>query len=105
VEVGAIFMFTILYSDTLLEINPIVTCHVCGLKQCFKHKAPWHEGLTCEQWDEKVKQDVIDKDLTDELVKTTTKPCPKEGCGRRVMSLRFTWLNSMTLTMIFYPYR
>ncbi|PVF96666.1 hypothetical protein CPB86DRAFT_708599, partial [Serendipita vermifera] len=66
------------------ESNSIVTCHACGLKQCFKHQTPWHEGLTCDQWDEQIKQDAINKDLTDELVKTTTKACPREGCGRRI---------------------
>jgi hypothetical protein len=100
VEVGISCLCPTLPPDFFLEADPIVTCHACGLKQCFKHKAPWHEGLTCQQWDEKVKQDAIEKSLTDELVKITTKPCPKEGCGRRVILFAINTFYFLALTII-----
>lgn len=70
-----------------IEDNPIVKCISCGAKQCFRHQAAWHEGYTCEQWDEELdtkkkrsKEDKKSKDLIDK----TTKVCPGPGCGRRV---------------------
>ena len=26
-------------------------CPVCGSQTCFKHQIPWHEGITCRQYD------------------------------------------------------
>ncbi|KAE9375865.1 hypothetical protein N431DRAFT_403883 [Stipitochalara longipes BDJ] len=26
-------------------------CPACGFQTCFKHQIPWHEGLTCRQYD------------------------------------------------------
>ncbi|PVF96668.1 hypothetical protein CPB86DRAFT_816178 [Serendipita vermifera] len=66
------------------DVNSIVICYACGSKQCFKHKAAWHEGLTCEQWDEKLKNDMINDHLTNKLLKYTTKICPGKRCGRRI---------------------
>ena len=31
--------------------TPIMVCQNCGAKTCFVHQAPWHQGLTCEQYD------------------------------------------------------
>lgn len=31
--------------------HPIVTCLHCGQRSCFKHNVPWHEGLTCKEFD------------------------------------------------------
>ena len=33
--------------------SPEVTCVTCGHLSCFKHKISWHEGITCEQYDDK----------------------------------------------------
>lgn len=30
---------------------PIVTCHSCNSRGCFYHQVTWHEGLTCEEFD------------------------------------------------------
>lgn len=31
--------------------HPIVTCLHCGQRSCFQHNVPWHEGLTCKEYD------------------------------------------------------
>ncbi|PVF92311.1 hypothetical protein CPB86DRAFT_717681 [Serendipita vermifera] len=67
------------------EDNSIITCHSCGSQQCFKHKAVWHTGFTCDQWDERANQERIERDrLTYELIERTTKICPGPRCGRRI---------------------
>ncbi|KAL6400662.1 hypothetical protein AUP68_16376 [Ilyonectria robusta] len=34
------------------EDQPIVTCLHCGHRSCFHHNAPWHENLSCEEYDQ-----------------------------------------------------
>lgn len=31
---------------------PIVICQSCGTKTCFRHQQRWHEGLTCDEFDD-----------------------------------------------------
>jgi hypothetical protein len=31
--------------------GPVVICVACKSRACFEHKVPWHEGLTCRQYD------------------------------------------------------
>lgn len=31
--------------------SPIMTCFHCGARTCFTHQLPWHEGLTCLEFD------------------------------------------------------
>ena len=33
------------------EAEPIVTCNHCGSKSCYTNRVPWHEGMSCEQYD------------------------------------------------------
>jgi len=63
----------------------IVTCSSCGTKSCSFHSVPWHEGLTCTQFDEKRRREVRKK-ATEKLthsdkryLRAHTKSCPK--CG------------------------
>ncbi|KAL2060168.1 hypothetical protein VTL71DRAFT_9563 [Oculimacula yallundae] len=32
--------------------QPIVRCMQCGSRSCFHHSVPWHDRLTCEEYDE-----------------------------------------------------
>ena len=68
--------------------QPIVTCAECGNKTCFAHKVAWHAELTCQQYDEELasaedakKEDQENVAVSEELVKSISKPCPGEGCG------------------------
>lgn len=38
--------------------HPIVTCFDCGRKSCFLHRVPWHDELTCTEYDERQKDPV-----------------------------------------------
>lgn len=31
--------------------NPLMICNNCRGKTCFNHQAPWHDGLTCREFD------------------------------------------------------
>ena len=31
--------------------DPMMVCEVCSFKTCAVHKLPWHEGLSCEEFD------------------------------------------------------
>ncbi|CZT05440.1 uncharacterized protein RAG0_11529 [Rhynchosporium agropyri] len=32
--------------------QPIVRCNNCGFRSCFQHSVPWHDRLTCDEYDE-----------------------------------------------------
>lgn len=63
--------------------DPMMTCKVCQFKVCVVHKLPWHEGMTCEQFDaqdsEIERQELEHASM--QLVADTAKPCPKCGHG------------------------
>nr|CAG8448437.1 11397_t:CDS:10 [Entrophospora candida] len=61
------------------DSEPILTCGDCGTKSCFVHDSLWHEGLTCEQYDEVER---IRNEATQTYLEQHTKPCPK--CGVRI---------------------
>lgn len=47
--------------------QPIIRCLNCGSRSCFRHSVPWHDRLTCEEYEEMLKdpdgfQSAIDKD-------------------------------------------
>lgn len=49
------------------ESQPIVRCLNCGYRSCYRHSIPWHERLTCEEYDEMLEnpdsfQSAIEKD-------------------------------------------
>ena len=40
--------------------NPIMICAQCRAKTCFTHQIPWHDGLTCVQYDRQSRGEPID---------------------------------------------
>jgi hypothetical protein len=34
--------------------HPIVRCMKCGFRSCFRHSVPWHERMTCEEYDQMI---------------------------------------------------
>jgi hypothetical protein len=58
-------------SSSLRSIHPIM-CSDCGFEMCFECDSPWHELLTCEQYQSQ---------SSAEWIRTHTKRCPGEGCG------------------------
>ena len=61
--------------------EPIVVCEDCGFRSCFVHRMPWHDGVTCAQYDarnpEQVERDkrVEEKDYR-KMFGEGVKPCP-----------------------------
>ena len=56
------------------RLNPIVICYRCHQKTCFIHRVSWHEGMTCEEYDEQA--DPV-YELSRQWIVTHTKKCPK----------------------------
>lgn len=52
---------------------PIVQCQACGAKSCFTHMCPWHEGLTCADYDRRISENAE----SERNIQETTKRCPK----------------------------
>ena len=61
--------------------QPIMTCTTCKFKTCFTHKMPWHEGLTCGQYDAEQAERVRQEAASAKVLAKTTKACPNPKCG------------------------
>ncbi|KAF8603507.1 hypothetical protein BDV93DRAFT_164050 [Ceratobasidium sp. AG-I] len=67
------------------KARPVVTCTTCYAKSCFKHDRPWHDDMTCDEFDQKLKQqEEAERKATDKYLATHTKTCPNEKCGRKI---------------------
>ncbi|KAI4730217.1 hypothetical protein E4T49_02023 [Aureobasidium sp. EXF-10728] len=62
------------------EDMPIFCCKVCNHKQCMVCEIPWHEGETCDQYQARHDNEIIQ---TESLIRQTSKICPG-GCGARI---------------------
>ncbi|KAH9213552.1 hypothetical protein DL95DRAFT_506048 [Leptodontidium sp. 2 PMI_412] len=58
--------------------NAKTSCEECNYEMCFKHEMPWHEGLTCDEYDSVRDHGDPSYGETQEWIRTNTKPCP--GC-------------------------
>lgn len=70
---------------------PIVTCQKCSARTCFTHDTVWHEGRTCAQFTKELKERAkaaparaLEVKKSEAWVKSHTKNCPGEGCGRPI---------------------
>jgi len=68
----------------VLDAYPIVQCSWCYKKSCFTHQLPWHEGLTCSEFDSLHPELAVDQEAVQLLISTTTQQCTK--CKKRVRS-------------------
>jgi hypothetical protein len=59
--------------------SEMITREQCGVKACFEHKVPWHEGITCEEYGKTPSAQMAK--ANEDLIKRTTKQCPM--CGDR----------------------
>ncbi|QRW15794.1 IBR domain protein [Rhizoctonia solani] len=62
--------------------QPIVTCNTCHQKSCYVHDRPWHEGLSCEDFDIKLRRYEEQDRATRAYLAKNTKSCPK--CKRKI---------------------
>ncbi|KAH9810048.1 E3 ubiquitin-protein ligase RNF14-like [Teratosphaeria destructans] len=64
-------------------------CASCGFSQCLKHKAPWHEDETCEQYDYRTSghkardEEAKTAAMLDDISKMCPGP-PGKACGWRI---------------------
>ncbi|MCJ1260744.1 hypothetical protein MMC22_000606 [Lobaria immixta] len=58
----------------------IVICKSCGSKSCYNHGVPWHEGYTCDRYDDSHPDAVVLR-TSEERLKALAKKCPGEGCN------------------------
>ena len=61
----------------------MVTCKTCGARSCFNHRTPWHEGYSCESYDDN-HPDAKSARSSEESVKSMAKKCPGKGCEHYV---------------------
>ncbi|KAG8784399.1 hypothetical protein FS842_008646 [Serendipita sp. 407] len=66
------------------NIFPIVTCHRCGHKSCYRHRVEWHEGYSCKDWDNREERWAREDVLSQEWVQEQTKRCPNPDCNRPI---------------------
>ena len=61
--------------------HPMITCTSCGFGSCFFHNSPWHEGMTCDEYNAKITAGAIKAEKkTEKIIKKIAKRCP--GCQR-----------------------
>ncbi|KZO93620.1 hypothetical protein CALVIDRAFT_245668 [Calocera viscosa TUFC12733] len=64
----------------------LVTCHACAANWCSAHDIPWHEGMTCAQYDQSRRGWLRGEQWKERKVrlwvKRKTKKCP--GCGTHI---------------------
>jgi len=56
--------------------QPIMTCNVCGFKTCFTHQMPWHEGMTCADYDWIGARQNEENDASLTLIRNVGMICP-----------------------------
>lgn len=68
------------------DSNPIFRCAQCKLRSCVQHKVPWHDGLTCKEYDARITSHKreMEEVASRRKVKETTRQCPGQNCGWRI---------------------
>ncbi|KAL1837924.1 hypothetical protein VTJ49DRAFT_3244 [Mycothermus thermophilus] len=64
------------------EECPKFVCVACRHRHCIRHNMPWHDGETCEEYDERNQERQRAEELSEEVAQMETMPCP--GCNRPV---------------------
>lgn len=64
--------------------TPIVTCTVCSAMSCYRHLVPWHSEITCEEYDDRVEENMRGDLMSLATLQKISKPCPGHRCGIRI---------------------
>ncbi|KAK3310615.1 uncharacterized protein B0T15DRAFT_489284 [Chaetomium strumarium] len=57
--------------------RPEFRCVACSARHCVRHNLPWHEGETCEEYDQRNPQRARDEAASKAEIRSSTKPCPE----------------------------
>ncbi|KAL5638030.1 hypothetical protein ACGC1H_002335 [Rhizoctonia solani] len=63
------------------DASPLVICHYCHSRSCFRHRAIWHSGLTCDDYDLVILHDE-EIQASEDYIGKHTKQCP--NCRRPI---------------------
>lgn len=55
-------------------------CKKCKGRSCFRHKMVWHEGYSCERYEDS-HPDAEVRRTNEERLRKVVKKCPGKGCG------------------------
>ncbi|KAH7111055.1 hypothetical protein B0J11DRAFT_447738, partial [Dendryphion nanum] len=74
------------YGQLHADSNPIFRCAQCSFRSCIQHKVPWHDGLTCTEYDASIisRQRQVEKAASEKKIRQTSRLCPGENCGWRI---------------------
>lgn len=64
--------------------QPMMTCTTCNFKTCFIHKLPWHEDLTCAEFDIFNQVRVRQEAASEAWITQHARLCPNPECGMRI---------------------
>lgn len=82
--------------------HPLMTCTTCGFKTCFIHKLPWHEDLTCAEFDLFNQARVRQEAASEAWIAEHTKLCPNPKCGMRIQ--KKTGCDHLTCECMLYDF-
>lgn len=60
----------------------VCVCQTCGSKACVDCDRPWHEGESCEAYQDRLRGHLGDEDASEKLITGLTKKCP--GCKGKI---------------------
>lgn len=91
--------------------DPMMICEACSFKTCAKHKWPWHEGQTCEEFDVDDKQieRLEEAEATAKLLaKEHAQICPNcqnvvsriDGCDHMTCKFLFLLFSELRIILI-----
>jgi hypothetical protein len=66
--------------------HPIVRCLRCSYRSCFRHEVPWHDRMTCEEYDELLRDPEGFKSAIDKDDEATAKALRKQHEADEVMA-------------------
>ncbi|KAF1994798.1 hypothetical protein P154DRAFT_624461 [Amniculicola lignicola CBS 123094] len=68
--------------DDIDPMSPVVQCQECDFKMCFYHGLPWHNSLTCDEFDSSLTHGDPKYQETQAIIENNTKGCP--NCDVRI---------------------
>lgn len=86
--------------------EPYMRCNACGHKICFVHKRPWHQGQTCEEYDEQRHIPDDPEAASQSLIDESATRCPQcnvavtkvEGCDHMTCNSHYSRVSEALLS-------